>query len=311
MSSCDYGAAEQKDDEHARADVRVIVLREDTAVQCEVDFTRVTPSVIIMRVLLALLCAVGGVHSLAMSPTLIRMERASRECAASFIYEGIIQKSDPLTLFDDEEHLSFWFESGTKQIHAELATANEDRDWASEATAPLPPKPEPTSNSPLLAARAKRATPTKRLLPGLLQKTKKLPPGVPEDAVPEGDAVAADDLRSGASRTLVRAKLEVLQRRRTEMEDAIDDMLDPLAAPKLPAFDVAVMLLFLSELTEAPDLPVPVACKEAVALSRAYSGDEQNSHRHVNGILASYARERLGRVEEARPRGRQPPRARS
>ena len=35
---------------------------------------------------------------------------------------------------------------------------------------------------------------------------------------------------------------------------------------------------------------MPVACKEAVALSRAYSGDERNSHRHVNGILASYAR---------------------
>ena len=243
------------------------------------------------------LCMVGGARALSMPPSLIRMERASRECAASFIYEGMIHKCDPLELFDDEQHMSFWFEAGKKQIAAELATANEDRDWASEATAPLPPKPVPTSNSPLLAARAKRAMPTKRLLPGLLQKAR-LPPGVPEDAVPDGDAVAADDLRSGASRGLVRAKLHALKRRRAEIEDAIDDMLDPLAAPKLPAFDVAVMLLFLSELTEAPDLPVPVACKEAVALSRAYSGDEQNSHRHVNGLLASYARERLGRVEE-------------
>ena len=68
-----------------------------------------------------------------------------------------------------------------------------------------------------------------------------------------------------------------------------------LCAALLPAFDVAVLLLFLSELEAAPDLPVPVACKEAVALSRAYSGDEQQSHRHVNGLLASYAREHLGR----------------
>ena len=71
-------------------------------------------------------------------------------------------------------------------------------------------------------------------------------------------------------------------------------MLDPLAAPKLPAFDLAIVLLFLSEL-EGDGLPVPVACNEAVALSVAYSGDEQGSHRHVNGLLASYARERLGR----------------
>ena len=39
---------------------------------------------------------------------------------------------------------------------------------------------------------------------------------------------------------------------------------------------------------------MPVACKEAVAMSVAYSGDEQQSHRHVHGLLAAYAKERMG-----------------
>ena len=80
-----------------------------------------------------------------------------------------------------------------------------------------------------------------------------------------------------------------------ELEATIEQMLDPLAAPNMPAFDIAILLLFLSELEATPDLPVPVACKEAVALSLAFSGDEHGSHRHVNGLLAAFARERLGR----------------
>ncbi len=65
-----------------------------------------------------------------------------------------------------------------------------------------------------------------------------------------------------------------------------------IAAPKLPAFDVAVLLLFLSELSSG-SLPLAVACSEAVALSIAYGSDEAETHRHVNGLLGSYARERM------------------
>lgn len=233
---------------------------------------------------------------LSLPSPVLRMERASRELAASFIYEAMIQQCDPLELFDDEQHVSFWFTAGKAKIAAELADVAADREI--EMVTDLPPQPEPTNPSPLLAARQKRATPTKRVLPNAFLQG--LPPGLPEDAEPEGAAVAADDLRSGASRGLVRAKLLALQKQRGAFEAVIDDMLDPLAAPKLPAFDVAVLLLFLSELAANDDLPVPVACKEAVALSVAYSGDEQNSHRHVNGLLAAFARERLGRPVAAR-----------
>ena len=111
---------------------------------------------------------------------------------------------------------------------------------------------------------------------------------------PDGEPEVAPDVRSGASRALVRSKLAALQERRGRLERAIDDQLDPIAAPNLPAFDVAVLLLFLSEL-EHGELPVPVACKEAVSPSVAYSGDAQQSHRHVQGILGAYAREQLGR----------------
>ena len=43
---------------------------------------------------------------------------------------------------------------------------------------------------------------------------------------------------------------------------------------------VSVLLLFLSELCEG--LPLPVACKEAVALSVAYGSDEKGSHKYVH-----------------------------
>ena len=91
-----------------------------------------------------------------------------------------------------------------------------------------------------------------------------------------------------------RAKLEALDERRAELERAIDEMLDPLVAPTLPAFDLAALLLYLSEM-EADDLPTAVAGKEAADLSLAYSGDEKESFRYVQGVLAAYARERMGR----------------
>ena len=241
------------------------------------------PRASIASLLLLLPSRAGG---LALPPAIVKLERASRELAASVIYEGIIQGREPLEIFDDEQHISWWFEGGAKKVASELKSLGEEREYATRA--PIPPKSSPASASPLLAARARRATPTHRILPNL-----QTPPPVPEGATPDGPSSTAPDLRSGASRGLVRAKLAALQPRRAALETAIDEMLDPLAAPKLPAFDLAVLLLFLSEL-EGAELPVPVACKEAVALSVAYSGDEQQSHRHINGLLVSYARESLG-----------------
>ena len=225
----------------------------------------------------------------ALSPAVVRLERASRELAATFIYEGICHGRDPLDLFDDSEHQMFWFAGGAKRMASELGAAAVERE---RTPTPIPQaaSPEPESASPLLAARARRARKTVRVVPPSLQP--KPPPGLPDDAVPEGEASAAPDQRSKASKALVRMKLLALRERRGVLEAAVDELLDPLAAPNVPAMDVAVMLLFLCEM-EAEALPVPVACKEAVALSTAYSGDEQRSHRHVHGILAAYARERM------------------
>ena len=93
----------------------------------------------------------------------------------------------------------------------------------------------------------------------------------------------------------MRAKLEALRDRRAHLEAAVDEMLDPLVAPTLPAFDLGCLLLYLCEM-EAEDLPTTVACSEAGDLSLAYSGDMgEKSFRHVQGLLAAYAKERLGR----------------
>ena len=197
---------------------------------------------------LAVLCAIAPASAaLALPPSILKLERASRELATSFIYEGLMQRREPLELFDDEDHVSWWFEGGAKSMAAELASVAAD-DLVLEENMPQPSSSQPENASPLLAARARRAQRTKRTLPADLQTA----PPVPEGAEPEGPATSAADLRSGASRGLVRAKLQALQPRRAELEAAIDEMLDPLAAPKLPAFDVAVLLLFLSELEEAP-----------------------------------------------------------
>lgn len=238
-----------------------------------------------------ILCAVWpSCRALALPPALIRLERSSRELAATFIFQGLLQQQDPLILCDDEKHIAWWWSGSSKATADELAAAAVDRTYDEYEEELSPQVQVPVSASPLVVARAKRATPTKRVLPADLRT----PVPVPDGAVPDGPETSAVDRRSGASRGLVRGKLLALQPHRAALEEAIDEMMDPLAAPKLPAFDVAVLLLFLSEL-ETTDIPVPVACKEAVALSVAYSGDEQKSHRHVNGLLASYARERLGR----------------
>ena len=44
---------------------------------------------------------------------------------------------------------------------------------------------------------------------------------------------------------VVGAKLKALHGRRDDLEAAIDDLLDPLVAPSMPAFDIAVLLLLI------------------------------------------------------------------
>ena len=140
------------------------------------------------------------------------------------------------------------------------------------------------------------------------------PPPVPDGGELVGEDEVAPDRRSGASRALVGAKLKALHGRRDDLEAAIDDLLDPLVAPSMPAFDIAVLLLFLSEVIDG--LPVPVACKEASQLSVAYGGtgedDGQKPPRngklvakvpHLYGVIGAFARERLG-IDDGGPRPR-------
>ncbi len=244
-----------------------------------------------MQLALAIVVALLATPStaLALPRAAIRLERASRELAATFIYEGLIRDIDPLELFDSEPHKAFWFDRSPAATSAMLEDAAIDREESFPTRVPLAGDATPDSpqHSPLLKARAKRERSTHRVLPAIRTL------GVlPDGAEPEGPATRAADNRAGASRALVRQKLERLAPRRGELERAVHEMLDPLAAPKLPAFDVAVLLLFLSELSSG-SLPLAVACSEAVALSIAYGSDEAETHRHVNGLLGSYARERM------------------
>ena len=48
------------------------------------------------------------------------------------------------------------------------------------------------------------------------------------------------------------AKLEAVRDMRASLEGVIQEMLDPLAAPNLPAFDLAALLLFLTEVSTSP-----------------------------------------------------------
>ena len=235
----------------------------------------------------ALASSAGRAHGAA-GTAVIRMERAARELAATLVYSGVVQNREPLELLNDEATGAFWFERPPAAVAADLKSAAEDRVYSSR---PLPQPSGPESASPLLANRARRAQVKIQVVPPTLQT----PAPVPKGATPIGDVEVAPDRRSGASRSLVRQKLAALQERRVALEEAIGEMLDPLAAPKLAPFDLAVLLLFLSEI-EAADLPVPVACKEAAELCTAYSGGKSEADvRHVQGVLGAYARERLGR----------------
>ena len=119
-----------------------------------------------------------GAESL--SPVVIKIERASRTLAATFVYEGLIQGREPLDLFDDRAHLDFWFDQGQAAIAAELEVANVDTDWVADSKKPIE-KPEQKFNSPLLAARAERARKTVQLPPPTLQTRVPVPEGAVSD----------------------------------------------------------------------------------------------------------------------------------
>ena len=107
-----------------------------------------------------------------------------------------------------------------------------------------------------------------------------------------GEDTADADVRGRANEALCRQKLEAVGSRRAELEDSLRMLLGAHIAPTLPALDICCLLLCMAELHEG--LPVPVAVSEAVALSRAYGdGGDEGYHRHVHGVLASYAREVL------------------
>ena len=241
------------------------------------------------------------------SSAAIKLERASRELAATFIYEAMMQGDHPLALFQEPSHKAFWFERCPAALNAELEAAAVDKHY--EVSVPLTPPPSPAteSASPLLAARARRAQKKTHVRSQALQTA--VP--VPEGAEPTGPAEGGLDRRARASRALVGQMLQRLQPRRDHLEAAIEELLDDDIAHSLPAWDVAVLLLFLSEVTDG--LPVPIACKEASALCSTYSdagpladrhaarqqhgGDgERKSHTrsYLHNLLGAYAQDRMG-----------------
>ncbi|KAL1504516.1 hypothetical protein AB1Y20_010918 [Prymnesium parvum] len=181
-------------------------------------------------------------------PAILRIARATRELSCTFLYAGLVRAAPPLSLFDDEAHADFF---ASPSLALRLHEAAKERAW-----------------------------------PAALPATRRLaePPG----AVPVGEARSAEDRRGGASLAMCRQQLRAVAARRDELEEAIVHLLDPKVAPHFPAFDYAILLLFMSELHEGMQLPV--ACSEAVDLSLAYSGMDE-TYRYVNGVLAAYARE--------------------
>ena len=91
-------------------------------------------------------------------------------------------------------------------------------------------------------------------------------------------------------RALFDGLLEGVGGRRPELERAVLALATPQLQEELPAIDCGVLLLFMSELHDG--LPLAVACSEAVALSKAYSGAH---HTMVNGVLAAYAQDMKSR----------------
>ena len=226
-----------------------------------------------------------------MPAAIVRLHQSSRALALTFLYEGMLRGVDPLTLLEDETHEE-WFFSGN--VSATLESAAEDLKWGLSGLS-LPPPPPPSTEAaavPLLANRAERARVKTRVLPADLMNTLSLHGQLPEGAEQVGEDTADADVRGRANEALCKQKLEAVGARRPELEDSLRSLLGAHIAPSLPALDVCCLLLMMAELHEG--LPLPVAASEAIALSRTYGdGGEEGYHRHVHGVLASYAREYL------------------
>ena len=97
------------------------------------------------------LVVLGLALTAALSPTVVRLERSSRELAATFIYEGLLQRRPPTELFDEPTHRAFWFDQSARAVGEDLEEASVDKTY--ELEVPMPPASEPESASPLLAAR--------------------------------------------------------------------------------------------------------------------------------------------------------------
>eukprot|EP00966_Prymnesium_polylepis_P206562 4785590-Prymnesium_polylepis.4 len=169
---------------------------------------------------LLLFVAGGAAAVLRVPPAILKIQGATRELACTFLYSGIVRNSDPLELFDEATHQDWWFGAGN--LSAALEDAARERTFSTDEPAPLPPSAPQKFNSPLLEARARRATPTARPLPGGMQ-----PLPEPQDAEPIGPPTYATDRRGGANRGLCRQHLERVAGRRAELEGAILELLDP------------------------------------------------------------------------------------
>ena len=220
-----------------------------------------------------------------MPPAIIELHRNSREMALTFLYEGLVAEKDPVALFDDKAHQDFYFPGAGYNLTEALDDMARDLDLTlpPPVAAPEPPK----SASPLMEARARRA---QRTVPRSAPAFERAAPPIPEGAEPVGEEEQDADHRGLASAKLCRRLLEGVGGRRPELERAVLALATPQLQEELPAIDCGVLLLFMSELHDG--LPLAVACSEAVALSKAYSGAH---HTMVNGVLAAYAQDMKSR----------------
>ncbi|KAL3895936.1 MAG: hypothetical protein SGPRY_013391, partial [Prymnesium sp.] len=146
---------------------------------------------------------------------IVAIERASRELACSFLYSAIVRDCEPLQLFEDSLHDEWWF--GTSNLTASLEEAA--RESAAHEM-PLPPAARSEFRSPLLEARARRATPSIQRPLSTLEE--------PENAEPVGPPTYSPDRRAAANRRLCRQQLQRVSAQRTKLEGAILDLLDPM-----------------------------------------------------------------------------------
>ena len=191
--------------------------------------------------MLALLFSIPAVQRT--PPAIIRLQRATRELSASFLYAGLVRNIEPLDLFHESSHQDWWF-GEAHNVTDVLAEASLTNERTFSTAGPLPSRPREAHRSALLEARAQRAEQTARVLPGL----KQLQDPAPDGAEPVGPAEAAEDRRDVANRGLCLKQLQSVAARRTKLEAAIVDLVDPRVLPRLPAIDSAILLLFMAEM---------------------------------------------------------------